>query len=160
MVVTETTRHLTASMVVIDPDTASVLLVHHLAHGLWLFPGGHVDEGETPAQAVVREVLEETGITARLVGDPAVAWQVKEAPAPAKPERPGKPAEPAHTHIDLLFVGTADRSDPLTAQLDEVADARWVPIGDLAGLDVRAEVPQVARDAYRLLRGVRAEAGS
>ena len=34
---------------------------------LWLPPGGHIDPNEDMAQAVVREVLEETGIAARIV---------------------------------------------------------------------------------------------
>jgi 8-oxo-dGTP pyrophosphatase MutT (NUDIX family) len=30
--------------------------------GLWGFPGGHVDRDESPRRAVLREVLEETGL--------------------------------------------------------------------------------------------------
>lgn len=32
-----------------------------LAMGLWSFPGGHVDEGESFAEAAIREALEESG---------------------------------------------------------------------------------------------------
>lgn len=32
-----------------------------LANGLWCLPGGHVDEGETFAEAAVREAVEESG---------------------------------------------------------------------------------------------------
>lgn len=42
----------------------SVLLVRQRkesAHGLWSYPGGRIEPGETPEQAVVREVLEELG---------------------------------------------------------------------------------------------------
>lgn len=34
--------------------------------GLWEFPGGRLEEGETPAQAATREILEETGWQVRL----------------------------------------------------------------------------------------------
>lgn len=156
-----TARHLTASMVVIDLGAAAVLLVHHNATGLWLFPGGHVDPGETPGEAALREVFEETGVKAAIAGLPQVdlpgmvghpsPWITAEIPAPAKSDRPGKPAEAAHTHIDLLFVGTADSTAQLTAALDEVASVRWVPIAELAGLGVRAEVPAVAEAAQVLL---------
>ncbi|MFY1633651.1 NUDIX domain-containing protein [Solwaraspora sp. WMMB335] len=36
--------------------------MHHRKIGLWLYPGGHVDPNETPAEAAVREVVEETGV--------------------------------------------------------------------------------------------------
>jgi mutator protein MutT len=33
----------------------------------WNFPGGHIDEGETPRQAAIRECEEEAGITPKKV---------------------------------------------------------------------------------------------
>jgi 8-oxo-dGTP pyrophosphatase MutT (NUDIX family) len=36
-------------------------------YGLWNFPAGHVDEGETPEAAAVREAFEETGFNVKIV---------------------------------------------------------------------------------------------
>mgnify|MGYP001573303738 CR=1 FL=1 len=47
---------------VVARDTHEVLLVRHPRYGLWLPPGGCVESNETPWEAVVREVGEETGL--------------------------------------------------------------------------------------------------
>ena len=55
----------------------AILLMQRADNGCWGLPGGHVEPGESVAQATVREVLEETGCTVevgRLIGaysDPA-----------------------------------------------------------------------------------------
>lgn len=43
-----------------------VLLVRYHS-GTWTFPKGHLEAGETSAQAALREVQEETGVRARVV---------------------------------------------------------------------------------------------
>lgn len=58
------TRVIPAAGAVIVDDAGRVLLVrrgHEPSKGLWSVPGGKVEAGETPAQAAVREVAEETG---------------------------------------------------------------------------------------------------
>lgn len=44
-----------------------VLLIHHKKLGIWLAPGGHVEEGEMPHQTAEREFYEETGIRAKAI---------------------------------------------------------------------------------------------
>lgn len=53
--------------VVFDEDSR-VLLVKHSNGGVWVPPGGAVDPDESPVDAVVREVWEETGLRVEPVG--------------------------------------------------------------------------------------------
>jgi 8-oxo-dGTP diphosphatase len=56
---------LAAAVALIDPD-GRVLLAQRPAHkamgGLWEFPGGKVEPGETPEICLMREIEEELGI--------------------------------------------------------------------------------------------------
>jgi ADP-ribose pyrophosphatase YjhB (NUDIX family) len=53
----------------VQDDGGRVLLVRRSDDGRWAMPGGWVEPGETPADAAVRETLEETGL---VVTDPRV----------------------------------------------------------------------------------------
>lgn len=156
--VTAASRHFTASAIVFDIPRRLVLLVDHLAEGRRQFPGGHVDPDQAGCEAAVREVLEETGVTAtpvwlrgqfRIPGsvrhpEPLVEY---ERAAPPKPHK----GEPAHHHIDLLYLMTADSAAPVVAQLEEVAGAHWVPIDDLG--QVREDVPPLVALAWKHITG-------
>ena len=52
--------------VVILDESNRVLLQKRSDVGLWGIPSGHVEPGETVAQAAVREVFEETGLNIRI----------------------------------------------------------------------------------------------
>jgi ADP-ribose pyrophosphatase YjhB (NUDIX family) len=45
-----------------------VLLARHVEGNVWLLPGGSIEPGEVPADAAIREMLEETGLAVRLTG--------------------------------------------------------------------------------------------
>jgi 8-oxo-dGTP pyrophosphatase MutT (NUDIX family) len=47
---------------IVFDDHGRILLVRQAESGVWSAPGGTIDPGETPADAVVREVWEETGL--------------------------------------------------------------------------------------------------
>lgn len=58
--------------IVFSPDRTSVLLIQRRDVPVWVLPGGGIDAGESPQNAAVREILEETGFTVkvqRLVGE-------------------------------------------------------------------------------------------
>src|SRR5574342_686155 len=54
---------------IIRSDDGRVVLVRRAiepGYGLWVFPGGYVDRGETPQSAAIREAREECGLDVRL----------------------------------------------------------------------------------------------
>lgn len=105
--------HVTASAIVTGPR--GVVLHRHKRLGLWLQPGGHVDRGEGPADAAVREAREETGLIARHPADGArlVHVDVHEG---------GR----GHTHLDLRYLLYADDADPAPPP-EESQAVRWFP---------------------------------
>lgn len=63
---TSVIKHFTASGLVSDSH-GRFLLHHHPKLGIWLPPGGHIEENEEPQDAVLREIHEETGLECRIV---------------------------------------------------------------------------------------------
>lgn len=56
-----------AIAIILNEDKTEVVLIKRRDVPLWVLPGGGIDEGETPAEAAVREALEETGATVQIV---------------------------------------------------------------------------------------------
>jgi 8-oxo-dGTP pyrophosphatase MutT (NUDIX family) len=146
-------RHLTATGFVVD--NSRTLLHWHRRLQQWMPPGGHIEADEDPVQAVLREIREETGLTAAIVPqNPRLAFQQPEQlPAPYTiliEEIPG-PDEP-HQHIDLIYF-----CRPIDSTLgDPVPDRtlRWVDESelrsnvalDVAGCGVSVAVPDDVRE--------------
>lgn len=103
--------HVTASAIVVSER--GVLLHRHKRLGIWLQPGGHVDDGETPWDAAVRETLEETGLTASHLPEGQRLAHVDVHPGPR-----------GHTHLDLRYLLHAPAVDPSPPE-GESPDVAW-----------------------------------
>lgn len=90
------------------------------AKGQWSVPGGRVEPGETLAEAVVRELREETGLEG--VCGALVGWV----------ERIG----PHHHFVILDFAVTLLGSDPPPRAGDDAAEAMWAPLEEVGRMDL------------------------
>lgn len=90
--------HITASGLVIKDGKA--LLIFHPFIRQWFQPGGHIDTGEEPIQAAIREVFEETGVVCESLNEFMEPVDIDLHEIPANPSK----GEDVHLHIDLLFI--------------------------------------------------------
>lgn len=66
----ETKKEFSAGGVIIEDGKTLLIRMRNLKGELvWTFPKGHVEAGETPEAAALREVAEETGCQCRITGE-------------------------------------------------------------------------------------------
>jgi 8-oxo-dGTP pyrophosphatase MutT (NUDIX family) len=138
-------KHLVAYSWLVDPDRSEALLIDHRLAKLWLPTGGHIDSGEDPYDAAVRELSEELGI----VADPLAAT----GPSPfflTVTETAG----PVGRHVDVslwfAFAGSVD--DTLLLDEREAVEARWWRTDELLGSASQEFDPHIQRATAKLHR--------
>ena len=119
--------HLTASAFIVDPSSRRLLLHHHRRLGRWLQMGGHLEQGEAPERAALREGFEESGLAdLRLLVDRIIDLDVHDIPATA--------TEPAHRHFDLRYLVGTDSPWEITIDPGESHALGWFALGEAASL--------------------------
>ena len=113
-------RHFTVTGFLVDGDRTA--LHWHRKNQMWLPAGGHIEQNEDPVQAVVREVLEETGIEAIVVPrDIAYTFATPAQIPPPIAILVEDIAEGPHQHIDMIYA-----LRPLTPDAALAEEFRWV----------------------------------
>lgn len=133
--------HVTVAAVV--EEHGRFLVVRELVDGAERInnPAGHVEEAESPAQAVVRETLEETGY--RFVAEALGGIYVWREPASGE------------TFVRFNYIGRCSGRDP-AASLDEgIIGPAWLSLEELGAREASLRSPLVIRSFRDYLDGVR-----
>jgi len=98
-------RHFTSTGFVVN--NKSLLLHWHSKVKAWLPPGGHIEQNEDPVEALIREVLEETGLAVQIVqtGQSLDFKYPKQIPSPFTIliENINDNSIGKHQHIDMIY---------------------------------------------------------
>jgi len=137
-----TVEETSAGGIVVDvggaaPRAAVIARVNRAGRVEWCLPKGHLENDETPEQAAVREIAEETGILGRIVGSLGTIdyWFSAE----------GRRVHKSVHHFLLLAV-----SGDLSVDGDpdqEAIDVAWVPLPELGSLLAFPNERRIAREA-------------
>ena len=122
---------LCVSAVVVDDDR--LLLVRRgrgRAQGTWALPGGRVEDGELLVEAVVRELVTETGVEG-VCGPLVGIVELVEGDGP-------------HQVVLAHEVTLLESAEPVAG--DDAAEARWVDLGDVVDLALAPGLAEFLHD--------------
>ncbi len=126
-------KHLISVSALVENEQGEVLLVKtHWRSDTWEFPGGNVEEGESLDDAIVREVLEETGIAICPVGITGVYYNA------------------TSTLLSVVFA-TEFVSGELRIQPEEIMEAGFIKLteGNIERYITRPHMKSRSLDALR-----------
>jgi 8-oxo-dGTP pyrophosphatase MutT (NUDIX family) len=135
---------------IIEQDGRYLLVEEHTPKGLMLNnPAGHLDPGESPLQACVREVMEETAYA--FTPTALVGIYLSRFGKPPTPEDP----EEDITYLRFAFTGVLGEHHPERPLDDGIVRTLWMTIDEMLASQARHRSRLLVRCAQDHARGVR-----
>jgi 8-oxo-dGTP pyrophosphatase MutT (NUDIX family) len=131
-----------ARAILLDPDDRVMLLRYDENGGFWATPGGSLEPGETPRQAVIRELREELGVRHVDLG-PHLATRTKDH------QVAGRDVRQAEQYY-LARVRPENVDPQSAANPDNIQEWRWWSLAELAATSQTVYPAELTE----LLRGI------
>ena len=135
--------HVTGSCFIVDRD-GRLLLHHHRRLNRWLQMGGHLEAGEHPLGAALREGAEESGLSdLKLLFD-----RIADIDVHLVPEGRG---EPEHRHFDVRYIAQTASPQSIACDARESRELMWFDLHRAAAFMKGEESLRVIEKIRRLL---------
>lgn len=149
-------RHQTSTGFIVYED--KILLHFHPKVREWLPPGGHIEENENPLQAIIREIYEETGLSADHNSNnfvfPVPTNDILEisnlkqvyAPFSIMLEEVTDKNLGIHQHIDhIYFFALSVKNENQMPKLSDIW--KWIDLGKLRKLEpIKIDIPLLSEE--------------
>ena len=135
---------------IIEKNGRSLLVEEHTPKGLMFNnPAGHLDPGESPLQACVREVLEETAYA--FTPTALVGIYLSRFSKPASPDDPDEDI----TYLRFAFTGELGAHDPARKLDTGIVWTLWMSMEEMQASHARHRSRLLIRCAQDHVRGIR-----
>ncbi len=127
-----------------------VLLIHHKKLKLWLPVGGHIDENETPDDALLREIKEETGLDVEIINQSNLGIAGNTIRNLALPFHVNVHSVGDHNHCCFFYVCKTKNSQMIKLN-KEINNYKWFSREDLSESRVPSDVRSIALNGFKII---------
>ena len=129
--------HLTASAWVVSPDRTQVLMAYHNLYDSWSWLGGHADGDRDLLAVSMREVREESGLTAVRPVSPHI-YSLEILTVDGHEKRGAYVS--SHLHLNVTYLLEADPAAPVRRKPDENSAVAWFGLEEAVAACERATI--------------------
>jgi 8-oxo-dGTP pyrophosphatase MutT (NUDIX family) len=145
-----------AGVLIIREDGKKVLLIKHKKLGVWIYPGGHIEEEENPLDCAIRESKEETGATFRVLNSNGFSIDfgtAKSLPQPLVVMNEIVPySDHPHEHFDMIYLGVASSTNFQCNE--ESSDCKWFDRDEIDNISTFENVKKIIKYGFRTFREI------